>query len=255
MTAARLTPRQVALPAAAVAAVVAVAVTAWWAVAAALPPYLVPSPVAVGAVLASHPGLFARNAAVTLERAVVGGSVGVAAGFAVAVAVTAVPWLRHAVYPYLVALRVLPTLAVAPVLVIYLGTGFTTAVVLVALVAAFPTAVTAAAGFASLPRSYRDLLASVDADPARAFLAVRLPWALPDVLAGVKQSAAVAVVGAVVAEWVVADDGLGFLVLVAAENVRTALLVAALLVLFAVGGGLYAAVAVVQRAVAPLGRR
>jgi NitT/TauT family transport system permease protein len=254
MTAARPFVRRATLPAVAVAAVVTAIVAAWWTTALALPPYLLPSPAAVATVLASHPGLFARNAAVTLERAVVGGSVGVAAGFALAVAVTAVPWLQHAVYPYLVALRVLPTLAVAPVLVVYLGTGFTTAVVLVALVAAFPTAVSAAAGFAALPDRYRDLLASVDAHPLRGFFAVRLPWALPDVLAGVKQSAAVAVVGAVVAEWVVADDGLGFLVLVAAENVRTALLVAALLVLFAVGGGLYAAVAAVQRAVAPFGR-
>src|SRR5699024_8729203 len=131
---------------------------------------------------------------------------------------------RRALMPYLVTLRVLPTIAVAPLLLIYYGTGFTTGVIFVALITFFPMVVSTVAGFSTVPSEYRSLLESVDAGAQNAFFHVRLPSALPDVFAGLKQSVTLAVIGAVVAEWVVATSGLGTVILLASEQVQPALM-------------------------------
>ncbi|MFB6196449.1 MAG: ABC transporter permease, partial [Haloplanus sp.] len=94
------------------------------------------------------------------------------------------------------------------------------------------------------------LLRSVDASPLRTFLAVRLPHALPDVFAGVKQSVTLAVVGAVVAEWILSDEGLGSLILIASENVQVDVMLAALVVLLPMGLALYGGVSLCYRAIA-----
>lgn len=224
-------------------------VMAWWVATEliGIPPFLLPAPAAVATQLTDSPGLYVRNALYTLEKIVYGGVSGIVAGFTLALFVTTVGSLRRAIYPYLVTMRVLPKLTIAPVLLIYLGIGFRTAVVFVALVTFFPMVVSTVAGLDNTPKSYLNLLESVDAGPLRTFLSVRLPYALPDVFAGLKQSVALAVVGAVVAEWIVADRGLGFLVLFAFENVQTDVMTAALVVLFVEGWILYGTVVLVQR--------
>ncbi|WP_459810756.1 ABC transporter permease [Halopiger thermotolerans] len=232
-------------------AALAVGVLCWWLVTAAgaVPSFILPSPTAVAAQLLGSPELYARNVLSTLEKVVYGGSVGVVAGFLLAVLVAYLPWFRTAVYPYLVAVRVLPKIAVAPLLLIYLGTGTTTAIVFVALITFFPLVLNTAAGLDRAPTEHRDLLRSVDAGALERFAVVDLPYALPDVFAGLKQSVTLAVVGAVVGEWVIADDGLGFLVLMGSENVRPEVMLAALSVLIGMGLALYGAVVLVQRGV------
>ena len=229
-----------------------VAVAGWWAltVALAIPPFLLPSPAAVAARLAGNPDLYLTNAVTTLRKILLGGAVGIGAGFAIALVVWAVPVLERAIYPYLVAARVLPKIAVAPIFLIYFGVGFETALLFVALIVFFPVVVGTAAGLDRAPDSHLDLLRSVAAGPVRTFLAVRLPHALPDVFAGVKQSVTLAVVGAVVAEWILSNDGLGSLILVASENVQVDVMLAALAVLLCLGLLLYGGVILCYRAVA-----
>ncbi|ELZ15295.1 binding-protein-dependent transporters inner membrane component [Haloterrigena salina JCM 13891] len=232
-------------------AALAVAALCWWAVAVVgdVPAFVLPAPGAVVARLVGNPTLYVHNAWYTLEKVLYGGSVGIAAGFLLAVLVAYLPWFRTAVYPYLVAVRVLPKLAVAPLLLIYLGTGTETAVVFVALITFFPLVLSTAAGLERAPSAHRDLLRSVDAGPLERIVYVDLPYALPDVFAGLKQSVTLAVVGAVVAEWVIADRGLGFLILMGSENVRPDVMLAALAVLLALGLSLYGTVVLVQRGV------
>jgi NitT/TauT family transport system permease protein len=148
-----------------------------------------------------------------------------------------------------VSVRVLPKLAVAPLLLIYLGTGTATATVFVALITFFPLVLNAAAGLDRSPERARELLQSVDVGPVAQVAYVDIPYALPDVFAGLKQSVTLAVVGAVVAEWVVADSGLGFVILLASENLRPDVMLAALAVLVLEGLFLYGAVVLLQRIV------
>lgn len=228
------------------------AVGVWWGVTRVfeIPPFLLPPPETVAARLFGNPELYLRNALFTLEKVVYGGSIGIAVGFALALGVAYLPWFRRAVYPYLVTARVLPKIAIAPVLLIYLGTGMTTVVVFVALIAFFPVVLSTAAGLSNAPEEYHDLLDSVAAGPVRRVVHVDLPYALPDVFAGLKQAVTLSVVGAVIAEWIVADNGLGFVILLASENVRADLMLAALAVLVVEGLLLYGAVVLAQRAAA-----
>lgn len=226
-----------------------VGVVGWWAmtVAFSVPPFLLPSPVDVVSLLIGDPGLYARNALFTLEKVLYGGTVGVVGGFVLAICMAYLPWFRRAVYPYLVTARVLPKIAIAPVLLIYLGTGTGTAVVFIALVAFFPLVLSTVAGLDRTPPEQHALLRSVNAGRVRTALHVDLRYALPDVFAGLKQSVTLSVIGAVIAEWIVADDGLGFLILLGSENVRADVMIAALVVLVAEGLALYATVAWIQR--------
>ena len=229
----------------------ALGVGAWWATTAlvGLPAYLLPAPDAVVARFLGNPTLYADSARLTLQRALLGGGIGVVFGLVVAVVVVQLPLVRRAVVPYLVAARVVPKLAVAPLLLIYLGTGFTTGAVFVALITFFPMVVNGVAGLDSAPRRYHDLFASVDAGVIATFVHLRVPYALPAVFAGLKQSVALAVVGAVVAEWVVATNGLGALILFALEDVQTDVMFAATVVLFLEGFLLYGLVAALERRV------
>lgn len=223
----------------------------WWAVATlfGLPRFLLPHPGAVGERLVGNPGLFVTHTWATLKKVLYGGIAGVAGGFVLAVVLANLPLLRRGIYPYLVTVRVLPKIAVAPLLLIYLGTGTLTAVVFVALISFFPMILSTAAGLDRTPASHRDLLRTVNASGLALFVRVELPYAVPDVFAGLKQSVTLAVIGAVVAEWVVADSGLGNLILLGSENLQTDLMLAALAVLVAVGLVLYGLLALLQRRV------
>lgn len=227
----------------------AIGLALWSAVVAAfdLPAYLLPAPSAVAGELAAHPDLYLRNAWVTLQKILLGGGLGALLGFLAGTVIGHSAILRATLLPYIVSVRVLPKIAIAPVLLIYFGLGYETAILFVVLVAFFPMVITTAASFHRVPDRHRDLVASVNASPLAAFLRVRLPFALPDVFAGLKQTLVLSVVGAIIAEWVVSTSGLGYLVLIAGESVQTTMLVATLLVLFALGLGLYGCVAIVQR--------
>ena len=226
-----------------------VVIGAWWAltVVGDLPAFFLPPPDAVVGRLTGNPGLYLRNALFTLEKVVGGGAIGVVGGFVLAIAITYVSLLRKILLPYLVTIRVLPKIAIAPLLLIYMGTGMETAIVFVALIAFFPMVLNAAAGFERAPRTHRDLLRSVDAPPLKTFAHVTLPYALPDIFAGLKQSVTLAVVGAIVAEWIVADSGLGYLVLIGSENLQTDMMIAALFAMLALGLVLYGSVVLLQQ--------
>ncbi|WP_231187716.1 hypothetical protein [Haladaptatus sp. DYF46] len=123
-------PRDVFLP---VGALVGIILT-WWGIVVigGIPPYLLPSPVAVFERLLNSPDLYLRNARITFDTVAVGGTIGIVLGGGLGALIATVPWFRRTIYPYLVAARVVPKIAVAPVLLIYIGTGFSTAVVFVA---------------------------------------------------------------------------------------------------------------------------
>lgn len=224
-------------------------VAAWWlaTVLLAIPSFVLPSPVTVAARLLENPILYLRHTILTVHKIVVGGSIGIVGGFLLGTVVAHVPPVKRAIYPYLVAVRVLPKIAIAPLFLIYIGVGFQTAVLFVALIAFFPMVVSTTAGYERVSDRQLAIVRSVNADPLRTLILVRLPYALPDVFAGLKQSVTLSVIGAIVAEWIVADDGLGFIILVASENVRPDVMIAALSMLIVVGLLLYASVDLLQR--------
>jgi NitT/TauT family transport system permease protein len=144
-----------------------------------------------------------------------------------------------------------PKVALAPLIVVWFGLGLGPKLVVTFLVAFFPILVSTIVGLRSIEREMLELAGSTRATMLQTFFYFRLPTALPNIFAGMKVSVAFAVVGAVIAEWVGANQGLGYLLLQANANLDTSLLFAVLVILLVIGVFLYYAVEFVERLVIP----
>ncbi|WP_338741413.1 ABC transporter permease [Haloplanus salilacus] len=205
-----------------------------------------PTPAAVGAILVSSSHLFVSATVESVVTFANGWTVGAGVGFALGAVAALVPRARAVVYTYLVGFRVMPVIAFAPVLLVWLGVSVEAAVVLVAAATFFPVAMGAATGLARLPPAHADLFALVNAPAWRIFL-VRLRYATPALFSGLKLSIITGISGVVVAEWFVSNAGLGVLVLQQTRTFQPDLAFAAIVWLFALGAGTFAAVSALQR--------
>jgi NitT/TauT family transport system permease protein len=154
-------------------------------------------------------------------------------------------------YPLLIATQSVPKVALAPLVLIWLGTGLESKLAIAWLVAFFPIVVDTATGLRNTPADLIDLAASVGATGFQTFWKIRFPAALPFVISGSKVAITLAVIGAVIGEFIGSNEGLGNLMLVANSQINTALAFAALFGLAAIGILLYSAVVAVEWALKP----
>jgi ABC-type nitrate/sulfonate/bicarbonate transport system permease component len=220
----------------------------------AVPDYLLPPPSAVAAELIARFALLARHAGVTLGEVGVGLAAAVGGGTVLAVGMASMPFLQRGLYPLLAFLQAVPKVTVAPLFLIWLGYGLGSKVLMVFLIAFFPIVVNLTTGLLLVDADLLRLMRSYRATGWQVFRTVRVPNALPFFLAGLKIAVALAVVGAVVAEFVGADRGLGYLILLANAELRTPLLFACLVWLGAIGVGLFALVHWLERWLSPWAR-
>lgn len=222
---------------------VLVTLLAWQAVRAwgGLPPFLLPGPVEVGRRLfeAAREGILLRHALVTLGEVVAGLAIGVLAGTALGYVLAKSPRAERLLSPYIVASQAIPVVAIAPLLIIWFGPGQTSKVLISALIVFFPILISTIAGLRSVPDDLRDLMRSLRASRSQTFRLLEVPAAAPFLLGGLKIGSTLAVIGAVVGEFVGADAGLGFLISLARGLYDTALVFAALIVLVALALLLY----------------
>src|SRR4029079_1704749 len=145
----------------------------------------------------------------------------------------------------------LPKVALAPLILVWLGTGMESKLAIAWLVAFFPIVVDTATGLRNTPAEFLDLAAAVRASAFQTFWKIRFPAALPFVISGSKVAITLAVIGAVIGEFIGSNEGLGNLLLVANSQVNTPLAFACLIGLAVIGIGLYAAVVAVELALKP----
>ena len=212
-----------------------------------VPAFVFPPPSAVLAELAAEPQLFVQNALVTVYEASAGLALGAAVALAFAAAALHSRRLDAALTPIVVASQTVPVIALAPLLVLWLGYGALPRVVICALIAFFPMAVSAREGLRATDPQLLSLMRSVGARPRDVFWRVRVPAALPFLAAGLRTGLTLSLVGAVVAEWTGTDRGLGYLVLSANARLATAQAFAAVLVITLLGLAAYGAAVVVER--------
>ena len=207
----------------------------WWALTAALalPPYVLPSPQRVALAFWDHGPMLARNAAVTALEIVLGLALGLVAGVGTALTVAATPAIRRLVLPLIIVTQTLPVFAIAPLLVVWLGYGMTSKIVMAGLIIYFPIATAYAEAMLRLPGELIDLARLNGASARQVLFVVRAPGGLPGLAAGLKVAATVAPIGAVVGEWVGASQGLGYVMLHANARLQTDTLFAALMTLAA----------------------
>jgi NitT/TauT family transport system permease protein len=176
-------------------------------------------------------GSLIRHAAVTLREVLTGLIVGVLAAFWLGYWLAKSRLIAYTLTPYLVALQAIPIVAIAPLLIIWFGTGIASKVIICALLVFFPMLVNTVLGMRNIPPELRDLMRSLEATPLQTFWQLELPAALPIMLGGLKVSATLSVIGAVVGEFVSASAGLGYLINFGRGVYDTPLVIAAVLTL------------------------
>jgi NitT/TauT family transport system permease protein len=214
-------------------------------------PLILPPPTDVASTIVDRWSTLQPEFVVTLLEAVQGFLLAAVVGFALAVLITSWRVLRLALYPLIVASQAIPTIAIAPLLITWFGFGPTSKILVSALIAFFPMVVSSAAGLASLDSGVVSLMRSFPASRAQIFLRARLPNALPQIFAGLKVAAVLSVIGAVVGEWVGADEGLGYLIVRANASLAIEIVFASIVLLALMGMGLFMAVALLERLVIP----
>lgn len=221
-----------------------------------VPKYLVPPVSEIGVALwrgfATGPLAkdgFWFHGGVTVAEILLGFVIGSAVGLAIGVVVSQMPRLEALLEPYVAALQSVPKVAIAPIVVVWLGFGISSKVVIICLLTFFPVLVTSIAGFKAVDPDRIDLLRSLSATPWQIFRKAKFPSALPYIFAGLNMAAAFAVVGAVVGEFVGAQNGLGVLILQMEAQMDTGGSFAVCVVLSVIGIVLTGALRRIQRRV------
>ncbi|MGE5089979.1 MAG: ABC transporter permease [Candidatus Levyibacteriota bacterium] len=213
-----------------------------------LPYVLLPSPMQVLDAAIDQRAVLLSQGWVTLKECLYGFALAFALGVPIAVAVAGSRVLNLMFSPLLIAMQSVPKVALAPMVLVWAGTGIESKLVIAWLVAFFPIVVDTAAGLRATPRELLELAHSLRASRWQTFAKVQFPAAVPFVMAGSKVAVTLAVIGAVIGEFVGSNEGLGNLLLVANSQMSTALAFAALFALAALGIALYGAVALLERA-------
>jgi NitT/TauT family transport system permease protein/putative hydroxymethylpyrimidine transport system permease protein len=214
-------------------------------------PLILPPPHDVAKALYTDRSLLWSNFLVTAEEVLLGILVAAVAGLALAIAIHFSRTVRAAAYPLLIASQAVPVVLIAPILAFWLGFGLLPKLVVIALVSFFPIVVTTLAGLAAVDPDLLKLMRTFDASRPRTFWQIEAPAALPGAFTGAKIAAAVAVIGAVFAEWNGANSGLGYLFLQSLAQLLSARGVAAVFILAVFAITLFALLTVAERLALP----
>ena len=216
--------------------------------------FVLPSPAAVAGALRDTPGVFVEHGWVTTREAMAGFVVGNLAAVITAVAFVQSATLERGFYPLALASRSIPVVAIAPVLVLQLGSGMAPKIVIAAFLVYFPTLVNVLRGLRSADSDVSELMHTLSAAWWQRLFMVRLPASLPYLFAALKISAGSCFIGAIVAEWIGADRGLGYLVVISGYQYRIPQLWGAVAVAAVLALAAFLLVCAVERLATPWNR-
>jgi ABC-type nitrate/sulfonate/bicarbonate transport system permease component len=188
---------------------------------------------------------------VTLQEMLIGFACGVALGLVLGAAIHHSKLIRQGLLPIVIGSQSIPVIAIAPILIIWFGFDMGPKIIMTAVITFFPVAVNTIAGFAAVDPDMINLMRSLDASDWQIFRKVRLPAASPFIFAGVRNSAAISAIGAIVGEWVGADEGLGPVMIAANAGFKTTVVFAAILYLAIMAVALFLAVGLIERVAMP----
>ena len=242
-----------AWPAASLAAMILV----WQAALAVIPvpAWLLPSPASiVKATWAWYPQLPGHTLA-TLGATLAGYALAIGVAVPVAVLIVSSPLLERTLYPILLVFQSVPKVAVAPILLVWVGYGQLPKILIVFLVCFFPIVIGAATGLNAAPPEMLNLVRSLCATRGQVFLKVRFPSAMPHIFVGLKVAITLAVIGAVIGEFVGSNQGLGYIIVVSMSQVNTSLAFGSMALLAILSIVLFYAVEWIERVLVPWSRQ
>ncbi len=227
--------------------------TIWeaWVRIAQVPSWILPAPTAILTALYTGLPMMALHIRVTLGTALAGLILAVVLSFALVFLMERIPILRQAFYPFIVVSQTIPIIYILPLLMIWFGTGIHPKILIVVLVCFFPMVINLMDGMAKIDPELIDLFRSMGASPRKTLWMVKLPGALPYFFSGLKVAATYSMMGAVIAEWVGAQHGMGIYMMRAYKTFSTTRVFAAILVLVMLSLVLFQGVVKLQRILVP----
>lgn len=212
------------------------------------PEFIIPGPAQVGEAFWENltNGVLLRHSSVTLTAMLLGLMYGVSIGALLGYLIAKIKILEDLLSPIIVAFQATPVVAYAPLLIIWFRDGITGKVITTAVIVFFPTLMNVIVGIRNVPKDLRDLMRVLKASPLDIFLKLELPAAMPILLTGLKTSVTLAVIGAVVGEFVNANAGLGFLVISARSQYNTPLVFVAVFTMTALALSLFSLVSLLE---------
>ncbi len=214
---------------------------------------VLPSPWAVAVAIFSYAHILLTESWITFLECIYGFMLAMCIGIPIAVIMTYSRVLNSMFYPLLVASQSIPKVALAPILLVWFGTGIESKLAMVFVIAFFPIVVDTATGLRTTSPELLELARSLQSSRLQTFFKIQLPSALPFMFSGAKIAVTLAVIGAVIGEFIGSNAGLGNLLLTANSQMNTALAWAALVILSVLGMILYAAVVLAERILMPWG--
>ncbi len=212
-----------------------------------VPLFILPPPTAIIATAILKAGIIFPHACWTFGEIILGIFMALATAVPLSVVMFAKPDLEKALSPFLVASQAIPVFALAPLLVVWLGYGMASKVFMAWIIIFFPITISLLAGFKDCDPEFRMLFRLMGASFFKTLTLLYWPWALPQFFSGLKVGVSVATIGAVIGEWVGAQQGLGFLMIQSNARLQTDLVFAAILWLSAMGLFMWALVGVLER--------
>lgn len=214
-------------------------------------PLLLPAPSVIAVELAQSPAWFAQQTAYTIGVSL--GGFALAAILGIAFAILIVEWsvLERLLFPLFIALNSVPKVAIAPLFIIWFGTGSEPKVAIAFLIAVFAVVIDTALGLRSVPPDQIDLARALRGSRLRVLVRIKMYCALPHVFAGLKVAMSLSLVGAIVGEFVSSQKGLGFVILTAQGSFDTPRVFAAIIILSVVGVGLIGMIDIIERIALP----
>ncbi|WP_336715469.1 ABC transporter permease [Arthrobacter sp. USHLN218] len=209
-------------------------------------PFILPSPQDTWNVAVSNASYLSQHTWVTTIETVIGFAIAFIVGELVAVMMIYSKSVEKTMYPLILFAQVIPKIAIAPLFVVWLGFGIEPKILVAVLMAFFPIVISGMAGLKSVDPEILELTSTMGANPFKTFMKVRFPASLPQLFSGLKVAATLAVTGAVVGEFVGANEGLGFVILQANGNIDTAMLFAALIIMSVLGVLLFALIQILE---------
>ena len=219
-----------------------------------VPDFVLPSPSLIIDKMISTWWLLLVNALVTAQEITLGFGLSIVLGIPLAIAVVYSRIFERVAFPFMVSLQTIPKVALAPILVMWLGYGILPKIMVAFLISFFPIVISAVVGMRATEKEMVYLVQSMGASELTTFLKIRLPKALPSIFGGLKVGIGQAVVGATVGEFIAAEQGLGYLQLISQVRLDTPLLFAAVVVLSLLGVLMFNIVAWAERLALPWNR-
>jgi len=216
-----------------------------------VPRYIAASPVEVAAALRAEPVTLAVNAWPTILETLGGFVVGNVIAVLIAIGFVHNRTFQHTVYPLAVTVRTLPIVAISPILVLLLGNGYAPKIAIAALITFFPTLVNMVDGLNAVDPQAQELMHVLSATKWEIFRYVRWPTSLPYLFSALRIASTASLLGAIVAEWIGSNKGLGYLILAATYDYRTPLLYATMAVASALALALFGLISALESYAVP----